>query len=138
MEIPNTFIVRQPTGTQASDDLDFAAYWQAVKRRFVPAAGVGASVIALSIVAIALQRPAYESAGKLLIRPDKTPSLTGLSPDGTREFEPITVQSNPLKTEIEVLQSQPLPTIYHIFIQYIYLYNSIRFCIYLSHGCTII
>ncbi|MEO0515961.1 MAG: polysaccharide biosynthesis tyrosine autokinase [Cyanobacteria bacterium P01_A01_bin.116] len=108
MEIPNTFIVRQPTGTQASDDLDFAAYWQAVKRRFVPAAGVGASVIALSIVAIALQRPAYESAGKLLIRPDKTPSLTGLSPDGTREFEPITVQSNPLKTEIEVLQSQPL------------------------------
>ncbi|MEM9091725.1 MAG: polysaccharide biosynthesis tyrosine autokinase [Cyanobacteria bacterium P01_F01_bin.53] len=108
MEIPSTFIVRRPETAKASEELDFSKYWQAVQRRFIPAAAVGTLVLALSAAAIALQKPSYEASGKLLIRPDKTPTLTGLSPDAAREFEPITIQSNPLKTEIEVLQSQPL------------------------------
>ena len=108
MEIPSTFVVRQPEQAKSSDEIDFRRYWQAVQRRFWPAAGVSVLVLALTAVAIANQKSTFTAAGKLLMKPDETPSLTGLDSSRAREFEPLTIQSNPLKTEIEILKSQPL------------------------------
>jgi len=108
MEIPSTFVVRQPEQAKSSDDIDFRRYWQAVQRRFWPAAGVSVLVLALTVAAIANQKSTFTAAGKLLMKPDETPSLTGLDSSRAREFEPLTIQSNPLKTEIEILKSQPL------------------------------
>ena len=108
MEIPSTFILRQPNATQQGEEIDFKRYWQAVKRRFLPAAGVSAVILALTAAAIASQKSSFTAAGKLLMKPDETPSLTGLDSSRMREFEPLTIQSNPLKTEIEILRSQPL------------------------------
>ncbi len=108
MEIPSTFIVRQPEAAKSSEDIDFRRYWQAVKRRLIPAAGVSAVVLALTAAAIASQKASYTATGKLLMKPDEIPSLTGLDSSEMREFEPLTIQSNPLKTEIEILKSQPL------------------------------
>ncbi len=108
MEIPSTFVVRQPEQAKSSDDIDFRRYWQAVQRRFLPAASVSVLVLALTAVAIANQKSTFTAAGKLLMKPDETPSLTGLDSSRAREFEPLTIQSNPLKTEIEILKSQPL------------------------------
>ena len=108
MEIPSTFILKQPAQSKQSDEIDLRRYWQAVKRRFWPAAGVSAILLALTAAAITNQKSSYTAAGKLLMKPDETPSLTGLDSSRAREFEPLTIQSNPLKTEIEILRSQPL------------------------------
>lgn len=108
MEIPNTFVLRQPEPAKSSDDLDFRRYWQAVRRRWIPAAGASVLIMGLTTAAIALQKPTYRAVGKLLMKPDETPSLTGLDSSKMKEFEPLTIQSNPLKTEIEILRSQPL------------------------------
>jgi polysaccharide biosynthesis transport protein len=112
MEIPNTFIIRQPEQVKGpeggSDDVDFRRFGQAVKRRCIPAAVVSALILGLSAAAIATQKPSYSAVGKLLMKPDETPSLTGLDTSEGRAFEPLTIQSNPLKTEIEILKSQPL------------------------------
>lgn len=108
MEIPSTFIVRQPEAAKGGEDIDFRRYWQAVRRRWIPAAGIAAVVLALTAAAIAAQKASYTATGKLLMKPDETPSLTGLDSSEMREFEPLTIQSNPLKTEIEIIKSQPL------------------------------
>ena len=108
MEIPSTFVVRQSEQAKRNDEIDFRRYWQAVQRRFVPAAGVSVLVLAITAAAIATQKSTYTAAGKLLMKPDETPSLTGLDSSRAREFEPLTIQSNPLKTEIEIIKSQPL------------------------------
>jgi polysaccharide biosynthesis transport protein len=112
MEIPNTFIIRQPEQAKGSDssddDIDFGRFWQAVQRRCIPAAGVSVLILALTAAAISAQKPSYTAVGKLLMKPDETPTLTGLDTREVKEFEPLTIQSNPLKTEIQILKSQPL------------------------------
>ncbi len=112
MEIPNTFIIRQPDSVKSpeggSDDIDFRRFGQAVKRRCIPAAVVSALILGLTAAAITTQKPSYTAVGKLLMKPDETPSLTGLDTSEVGVFEPLTIQSNPLKTEIEILKSQPL------------------------------
>lgn len=108
MEVPSTFILKQPSQPERGEDIDIKSYWQAIKRRFWPAAGVSALILALTAAAISTQKSAFTAEGRLLIKPDETPSLTGLDSKQAREFEPLTIQSNPLKTEIEILRSQPL------------------------------
>ena len=109
MEIPSTFVLRSPSAQlKTGEEIDLKRYWRAIKRRFLPAAGAGSVVLALTVGAIISQKASYTAVGKLLIKPDETPSLTGLDSNQMREFEPLTIQSNPLKTEIEILRSQPL------------------------------
>jgi len=89
-------------------DLDFRQYWLAVKRQWIPATSVGAIFLILTLLTLASQKPAYIAQGKLLIRPDKTPRLTGLESSQTNDLVPLSLQSNPLKTEIEVVLSKSL------------------------------
>ncbi|WP_160295963.1 GumC family protein [Aliterella atlantica] len=54
--------------------------------------------------------PSYTAQGKLLLKLDATPSLTGIqSPrENISTFTPLTSEGNPLKTETEILLSTPL------------------------------
>lgn len=88
-------------------DLDFKEYWNAVKRRWLPATTASLITLSLAGLAILQQKPVYETKGKILIKPDETPSLTGLE-SGQEDLEPLTLQSNPLKTEIEIILSRPI------------------------------
>jgi polysaccharide biosynthesis transport protein len=89
-------------------DLDFQQYWFILKRRWLPAASIFAAVILLTGAAVLRQKPFYTAQGKLLIKPDNTPLLTGLKVEGAKELTPLTMQGNPLKTETEIILSQPL------------------------------
>ena len=88
-------------------DLDFKEYWLALKRRWIPATVISSFVLGLTSIVLLTQKSAYEAKGKLLIKPDEIPSLAGLELDQS-DLEPLTLQSNPLKTEIEIIRSKPV------------------------------
>lgn len=89
-------------------DLDFQQYWFIIKRRWLPAVSVFGAIFVLIVVALSKQNPFYTTQGKLLIKADNTPSLTGLKVEGAKELTPLTMQGNPLKTETEILLSNPI------------------------------
>ncbi len=89
-------------------DLDLQKFWSIVKRRWLPAAGVFSFVFGLAILAVFLQKPVYKVEGKLLIKKiNQTSAVTGLGGE-IGELDGVGQQSNPLKTEMEVISSVPL------------------------------
>jgi capsular exopolysaccharide synthesis family protein len=81
--------------------------WLAVKRRWLPAITVFGSMVGCSILVAGLQKPVYTAEGKLLFRLDRTPSLVGVG-QAMEEVDSLAPQSNPMRTEMEVLSSTPL------------------------------
>jgi len=97
---------------KSENDLDLQQLWLSIKRRWLPAAGVFGAVIMLTVPAVLLQKPSYQAAGKLLLRPDTTSSLTGVGKE-IKEFAPLsegnaTDDASPVKTQSEVILSNPL------------------------------
>ncbi len=91
-------------------DLDLQKIWLSIKRRWLPAAGVFSSVVAIAAVqAFFLQRPVYQAQGKLLLKKiDQTSALTGLG-EQIGQLNGVRLEkSDPLKTESEVIGSIPL------------------------------
>lgn len=92
-----------------SEDLniDFQQYWFALKRRWLPAIGFSGGFFALGFMGIMLLSKTYYSAeGKILVKPDKSATLTGLLTDNESQLTPLTLQGNPLKTETEIILSK--------------------------------
>lgn len=88
--------------------MDIQQYWFILKRRWLPASAVFASVSALTILALAQQTDLYEAEGKLrFTSEDRTSTLTGLgATEG--EFLPVVDSNNPMTTEMEVIRSEPI------------------------------
>ncbi len=80
-------------------------YWQILKRRWLPALVVFASVVALSAYSTLKEKPVYEAEGKLLFK--KTTPGSALTELGKElgQLTPAAEQSNPLTTEIELIRS---------------------------------
>ncbi|MEG4441370.1 polysaccharide biosynthesis tyrosine autokinase [Microcoleus sp. AT9_B5] len=80
-------------------------YWQVLKRRWLPALAVFASVLALTTYTTLKEKPIYEAEGKLLFK-KTTPgsTLTELGKE-IGQLTPAAEQSNPLTTEIELIRS---------------------------------
>jgi capsular exopolysaccharide synthesis family protein len=93
--------------TGYSEQLDFQKYWLVLRRRWFPATAVFGSVVGLAALAALLQKPVYEAEGKLLFKPDRSSSLTGLKND-IGEIVRIGEKSDPLSTEAEILRSIPI------------------------------
>ncbi|WP_204140056.1 GumC family protein [Halomicronema sp. CCY15110] len=88
--------------------MDIQQYWFIVKRRWLPASAVFASVSVLTLVALTQQTNIYQAAGKIRYTPDdRTSALTGL---GVTEggLSPLVESSNPMTTEMEVIRSEPI------------------------------
>ncbi len=94
-----------------SEDLniDFQQYWFALKRRCLPAIAISSAFFALGCIGIIrLSKPYYSAEGKILVKPDESVSLTGLLKNTNNQLTPLTVKGNPLKTETEIILSQPV------------------------------
>lgn len=89
--------------------IDFQKYWSVLKRRWIPATAIFASLVSAGIVIALLQEKVYEAEAKLLIKSDRTSELTGFD-NGRGDIEALAVDSDPLATEAEVLQSYPIIT----------------------------
>lgn len=96
-----------PTESPNSIDLDLHKYWLILKRRWLPAVGVFSCVVLLA-AGLAFFMKSYEAKGKLLIKKvNRTSAVTGLG-EQIGELDALTGQSNPLKTESEIITSTPL------------------------------
>lgn len=91
-----------------SINLDFQKFWLILKRRWLPGVGVFSCVLGLSTGVAFWLKPVYEAEGKLLVKKiNQTSAVTGLGTE-LGELNRVDQQSNPLKTEIEVIRSLPL------------------------------
>jgi polysaccharide biosynthesis transport protein len=88
--------------------IGFQDYWQILKRRWLPALAVFASVLALTAYGTLKEKAVYEAEGKLLFK--KTTPGSALTELGKEigQLTPAAEQSNPLTTEIELIRSREI------------------------------
>ncbi|MTJ14887.1 polysaccharide biosynthesis tyrosine autokinase [Anabaena sp. UHCC 0187] len=90
-----------------TEEIDFAHYWQILKRRLPPAIGLFSLVVFLFTLMGNFQKLSYEVEGKLLFKVDRTSSLIGVGKDA--QDVPVQLdKKDPISTEIEVITSSPL------------------------------
>jgi capsular exopolysaccharide synthesis family protein len=92
-------------------DIDFQQYWFSLKRRWLAATIASGAFFTLSFIGtLAISKPYYVATGKILVKPDGSATLTGLETESKikTKLTPLTLQGNPLKTEIEIILSRPI------------------------------
>ncbi|GAP96999.1 GumC family protein [Leptolyngbya sp. NIES-2104] len=92
----------------ALEQIDFQNYWLIVKRRWKPTAAIFAVALIGSSIIASLQKPSYVADGKLLLRANRLPSLTGLGGESAGRISNLTMQSNPVRTEAQTVLSRPI------------------------------
>lgn len=92
----------------ALEQIDFQNYWLIAKRRWKPTAAIFTITLVGSSVSASLQKPSYVADGKLLLRANRLPSLTGLGDESAGRISNLTVQSNPVRTEAQMVLSRPI------------------------------
>lgn len=92
----------------ALEQIDFQNYWLIAKRRWKPTVAIFAVALIGSSVMASLQKPTYVADGKLLLRSNRIPSLTGLGGESAGRISNLTMQSNPVRTEAQTVLSRPI------------------------------
>lgn len=90
-------------------ELDIQHYWLLIKRRWIPGAIVFGTTLILVLIGISLRKPVYTAEGKLLVDSNRPTffSATGLELERANVNQ-VNPQTNPLRTETEVVLSSPL------------------------------
>lgn len=90
-------------------ELDVQHYWLLLKRRWIPAAIVFGTTFILAGITISLGKPVYTTEGKILVDSNRQTffSSTGLGLEKENSYS-SNLQTNPLKTQAEVMLSNPL------------------------------
>ena len=91
--------------------IDLSKFWHIIRKRWVPTSIVIASVFGLTAIITLLQKPIYESPGKLVFtKKDAVSTLSSLTniADTVGELGGLTNTSNPLDTESEIIRSYPI------------------------------
>ncbi len=89
------------------EEIDIQKYLQILKRRWLPALGaIALTITAASLYAFSL-KPTYRADGSVMIKSNRTSSLTGLSEELGR-LEALTQNNNPLDTQARIVTSNPV------------------------------
>ncbi|MEL7244875.1 MAG: GumC family protein, partial [Cyanobacteria bacterium J06573_2] len=89
------------------EEIDIQKYFQVVKRRWLPALGIVAlTVTGATLYAFSLE-PTYRAEGSVMIKSNRTSSLTEFSEDLGR-LEALTQNNNPLDTQTRIVTSNPV------------------------------
>ncbi|MBD2603160.1 polysaccharide biosynthesis tyrosine autokinase [Scytonema hofmannii FACHB-248] len=89
------------------EEIDVRKYLQVLQRRWLPVIGIfGISVSLGSLYAFSL-KPSYKAEGSLMIKTNRTSSLTGLTQDIGR-LEALNQNENPLETQVKIVTSNPV------------------------------
>jgi polysaccharide biosynthesis transport protein len=91
------------------ETFDPQQYWLVLKRRWPAVALVFLTVVGLSTLLAIRQKPSYEVTAKLLIKAERSATLTGLNVK-LGDLEPLinTPQKDPLTTQVEAVKSIPI------------------------------
>lgn len=91
--------------------IDLSRYWYIAKKRWVSASIVAASIFGLTAMVTFIQKPIYESQGRLVFtKKDASSSLSSITnmADKVGELGGLTNTSNPIDTESEIIRSYPI------------------------------
>jgi polysaccharide biosynthesis transport protein len=89
------------------EEVDFQKYLQVLQRRWLPIVGIFAVGVTLgSLYALSL-KPSYKAEASLMIKTNRTSSLTGVTEDLGR-LEALGQNDNPLETQVKVITSNPV------------------------------
>jgi polysaccharide biosynthesis transport protein len=92
-----------------TEEIDFQKYWLVLKRRWPIVLGTFGTMLGLATFLAMRQQPSYEAMGKLLVKTERTSSLTGLDVNiGEIETLGSTLQKDPLDTQAEIVKSRPI------------------------------
>ena len=86
-------------------DIDLQKYWLVLKRRWIPATVIFASIVGFSTLHALSLDEIYKAEAKLLIKVDRSGKLAGFE-SNTGDISSLTNESNPLYTEAEILRSR--------------------------------
>ncbi|MBF2005397.1 MAG: polysaccharide biosynthesis tyrosine autokinase [Chlorogloeopsis fritschii C42_A2020_084] len=93
--------------THSLEEIDFQKYWLVLQRRWLSAVGIFGTVLTLSSVYAFSLKPYYQAQASLLIKTNRTSSLTGLGEDLGR-LEALVSQSSPVDTQVKIVTSVPV------------------------------
>jgi polysaccharide biosynthesis transport protein len=106
---------RSPQSIDSLEQFDFQQYGALIKRRWQPALGMFVLTLTLATLAAQNQKPSYVATGKITLKANRLPTLTGLGSNANGEvsngmgaISNLTPQSSPLRTEAEKLLSKPV------------------------------
>jgi polysaccharide biosynthesis transport protein len=89
------------------EEVDFQKYLLIVQRRWIPAVGLFGVVVTLAFLYTFSLKPSYKAEGSLLIRTNRTSSLTGLG-EAIGRLDSLTTTNNPLETQAKIVTSVPV------------------------------
>ena len=96
---------------EQDSSIDLSKFWHIFTKRWVPTSIVIASVFGLTAIITFIQKPIYESQGKLVFtKKDAVSSLSSLNniADKVGDLGGLTNNSNPIDTESEIIRSSPI------------------------------
>lgn len=88
------------------EEIDLQRYWLVLKRRWRPASVVFVATVLAAFGSTINQKPSYEAATKILLRPDQTAALTGVQDLG--DLKSLKQTGDPLATQAEIIFSLPV------------------------------
>ncbi|MBW4686917.1 MAG: polysaccharide biosynthesis tyrosine autokinase [Komarekiella atlantica HA4396-MV6] len=89
------------------EEVDFQKYLLIVQRRWMPAVGLFGVVVTLTFLYAFSLKPSYKAEGSLLIKTNRTSSLTGLG-EAIGRLDSLTTTNNPLETQAKIVTSVPV------------------------------
>ena len=93
---------------EQDESINLSKLWYITRKRWVPISVVMASVFGLTAIFTFIQKPIYESQGKLVFtKKDAVSSLSNLA-DKVGDLGGLTNTSNPVDTESEIIRSHPI------------------------------
>ena len=92
--------------TEYIEEIDFQKYWLVLKRRWIPSLFVFSAAIGLAMLAALSEDSVYQAEGRVLIKRDRSSSLTGFNEVDLGQIDRLTQE--PLETQAELVRSLPV------------------------------
>jgi polysaccharide biosynthesis transport protein len=89
------------------EEVDVRKYLQVLQRRWLPAVAVCGATMSLAFVAALAIKPSYQAEGSLLIKANRTASITGVG-ENLGRLDGVTSNNNPLVTQSRIITSNPI------------------------------
>ncbi|MEH1933722.1 MAG: polysaccharide biosynthesis tyrosine autokinase [Nostoc sp.] len=89
------------------EEINIQKYLEILQRRWLPLVGIFGIAVTLGYLYAFSLKPSYKAEGSLMIKTNRSSSLTGLTQDIGR-LEALNVNDNPLETQVRIVGSNPV------------------------------
>ncbi|MBD2504253.1 GumC family protein [Anabaena azotica] len=89
------------------EEVDIHKYLEVLQRRWLAVVSIFILSVTLGCLYAFSQKPSYKAEGSLMIKTNRTFSLTGL-PQDIGKLESLNVNDNPLETQVRIIGSNPV------------------------------